>query len=166
MIISLAIRHIYPNADSLRDFKVQDMGDGRGQFIIEWNMIEPQPTLEELQTAWVDYLKGKKLSELSEACQSSILVGFTGTNGHQYQFDWKDQDNLTQQMLFLVGDPTINTVDWKTMDAGIISHTRAEFLQVCADANNHKRSNMGKYWTLEAQLNALTTEEEINSLSW
>jgi hypothetical protein len=166
MIISLAIKKLYPNADSLRDFRVQDMGDGRGQFIIEWNMTEPQPTHEELQTAWINYLKDSKLAELSVACQSTILAGFTASNGHKYQFDFKDQDNLTQQMLLLVSDPTITTVDWKTMDAGIVSHTKEEFLQVCGDANNHKRLNMGKYWTLENQLASATTEEEIGNIIW
>ena len=164
MIIEKAILTIYPNAIPLVNFNVQD--DGQGQFIRDWSYSEPQPTEEELQTAWIGYVRGKKLEELNNACQSSILNGFTGTNGHQYQFDWKDQDNLTQQMVFLVNDPTIATVDWKTKDVGIVSHTRAEFLQVCADANNHKRVNMGKYWTLEAELNTVTTEAEINVIVW
>jgi XkdW protein/Domain of unknown function (DUF4376) len=164
MNIALAIRHMYPNADSLRDFKVQD--DGKGQYIAEWSIKEAQPTKEELQVAWIDYLKSEKLEELNVACQSTILGGFTASNGHVYQFDFKDQDNIAQQMLFIVNDLTIATIDWKTIDAGIVTHTRDEFLQMCKDADNHKRSNFAKYWTLEAQLNTLTTEDEIKNINW
>jgi hypothetical protein len=165
MNIALAIRHMYPDVDSLRDFKVQD--DGKGQYIAEWGIEGAnQPTQEELQIAWIDFLKSEKLNELNIACQSTILSGFVGSNGHTYQFDFKDQDNITQQMLFLVNDPTIATIDWKTIDAGIITHTRDEFLQMCKDADAHKRSNFAKYWTLEGQLDILTTEEEIKNINW
>jgi hypothetical protein len=166
MNIALAIQHIYPHADSLIDFKVQDDGDGKGQYIAEWNMAEPKPDGNQLKTAWIDYLKQSKKQELSIACQNEILKGFTSANGHSYQFDFKDQDNLTQQMLFLVQDPTIEEISWKTLNEGVVVHTREEFLQVCKDADIHKRSNFGKYWSLEVQLNSATTEEEIVRIIW
>jgi hypothetical protein len=166
MNMALAIQHIYPNADSVTDFKVQDNNDGKGQFIAEWNLSEPQPDGNQLKTAWLEILKANKLAELNNACQSTILDGFVATNGHTYQFDFKDQDNITQQMLFLVNDPTISSVQWKTVNAGVIVHTREEFLQMCKDADAHKRYNFGKYWTLEAQLKSAVTEVEIKSINW
>jgi hypothetical protein len=162
--IALAIMYIYPFADSLRHFRVEEANGV--QTIAEWFLADPQPSQEELESAWRECLRGRKLKELNIACQSTILGGFTGTNGHQYQFESKDQDNFSQQLTLLLLDPTIATVDWKTMDAGIITHTRDEFISLANDANNHKRSNMGKYWTFEAQLELASTEEEINSLVW
>lgn len=166
MQLSLAITYIYPNAIPMQDFVVRDDSDGRGQYIDEWHLTDPKPTQEQLDTAWIGHCKQDRISQLGYDCQNTIYSGFTGTNGHQYQFEDKDQANLTQQMLFLVNDPTIMSVSWKTLDVGVISHTRDEFLQVCKDANNFKSSNFGKYWTLEAQVNSATTEDEINAIVW
>lgn len=162
--ISQAVRWQYPDANPLVDFKV-DVVNGE-QKIVRWGLADPQPTDNDLFNWWIEFLKKDKLEKLSDTCESTICNGFVGTNGHQYQFDYKDQDNLTQQMLFLVNDPTIVSIDWKTKDVGILTHTRDEFLQVCKDADSHKRSNFGKYWTLEAQVKSATTEDEINSIVW
>jgi hypothetical protein len=166
MQIALAIMQIYPDIQPIENFIVRDDSDGRGQYIDLWAFTEPQPTQEQLQSAWLEVVRTTKLSELNNSCESAIIGGFVGANGHTYQFDYKDQDNLTQQMLFLVSDQTLTSVLWKTEDKGIISHTRSEFLQVCTDANNWKRSQMGKYWQLEAQVKGSTTEETINSIVW
>lgn len=162
---TLAIQYMYPNAVIFVDFSV--VNDGSGNETIDmWNLSNPQPTDTDLQTAWIGYCKQNKISELNDSCQNTIYSGFTGTNGHKYQFGEKDQGNLTQQMLFIVNDTTITSVQWKTEDVGILSHTRADFLQVCLDADNFKRSNFGKYWNLESQVNAATTEDAINAITW
>lgn len=164
--MALAIMYMYPNIVNLQDFVVMDNSDGQGQFISEWHYSQPKPTEVQLQSAWLGYCKQAKLAELNDACQNTIYGGFTGTNGHKYQFEEKDQGNLTQQMLFLVNDPTITSVQWKTIDSGIVAHTRAQFLQVCNDANNFKRLNFGKYWQLEVKVDGCTTEDEINNIGW
>jgi hypothetical protein len=53
MDITLAIKHIYPKLNSREDFEVFDLGEG---IFVEWKSEKPQPTEEELQTAWNDYL--------------------------------------------------------------------------------------------------------------
>lgn len=44
-----AILHIYPEAVILEDFEVND---NNGEITIKWNYSQPQPTEEELQTAY------------------------------------------------------------------------------------------------------------------
>ena len=44
-----AIQHIYPEATVLEDFSVLE---AKGETSIEWNYSQPQPTEEELQTAY------------------------------------------------------------------------------------------------------------------
>jgi hypothetical protein len=56
MNIAYAIMHIYPQAGPLIDFLVQDDSDGQGPYIAQWNLEAPQPTQEELQAAWEEYL--------------------------------------------------------------------------------------------------------------
>jgi hypothetical protein len=166
-MLSLAqkIMHIYPDAIPMVNFIVRNDGDGRGEYLEYWDLPSPPPTQEELDNAVLGVLKKEKKDELNDKCQTEILSGFVASNGHFYWFDFKDQDNLTQQMVFLVHDPTINEVSWKTGE-GIISHTRDEFLRVCSDANAFKRNRFVKYWTLCAQLEACTTEEEVNAIQW
>jgi hypothetical protein len=46
--LGLILKHLYPNADPLRDYRVQD--DGAGPYIAEWDeaKLGPRPTQEEL----------------------------------------------------------------------------------------------------------------------
>jgi len=63
-----AIQHIYPEAIILEDFTVLD--DGAGNTTIEWNYSQPQPTEEELQTAYAASIV-KKESEAYKAKRSA-----------------------------------------------------------------------------------------------
>lgn len=129
MNIAQAIMYLYPNANPMLDFIVQDNGaepvlregvDGltryeirpleedeteyiegvhyryvvdynrlvegvdydiveRGQFIAVWKLDEPQPTEEELQTAWVAYLEAEankppKLTEMEILQRENTLL--------------------------------------------------------------------------------------------
>lgn len=62
MNISLAIMYMYPQANPLVDFSVQDDSDGEGPYIAKWDVknangvVLPEPTEAELQTAWDAYL--------------------------------------------------------------------------------------------------------------
>jgi XkdW protein len=54
MNIALALQHLFPEKKQPDDYYVFEV-DGVPE-IIKWNMEVPQPTEEELQTAWNDYL--------------------------------------------------------------------------------------------------------------
>lgn len=165
MNIVNAILYKYPNANSQRDFRVEDRGEG--QFLADWHLSETEPTQAELEEWWKEYKRNEKLLELKRNVNEAILGNFISpTTGHEYEFSEYDQANFTQQMLLLVADPTITTVDWKTVDAGIISHTRDQFFAIVNDANAHKRGNLSKFWNLEAQLKLATTIPEIEAIVW
>lgn len=51
MNLTKAIQFIYPDAKP-NDYTVQDDSDGKGQFIAQWNLTQPQPTQAELEAAW------------------------------------------------------------------------------------------------------------------
>jgi hypothetical protein len=53
--IALSILHLYPDAVPSKDFIVQDDSDYKGPYLAAWNLDEPQPTDEELKTAWEAY---------------------------------------------------------------------------------------------------------------
>ncbi|UFJ40091.1 hypothetical protein LOK74_18945 [Brevibacillus humidisoli] len=111
--------------------------------------------------------KEAKIAQLDGMAERDILSGFTSqTTGHFYRFNQLDQMNFTQQMLLLVADQSIAEVSWKTEDAGVVVHTREQFLAVTNEAEQHKRSLMERYWTLKAQAQDATTKEEVDTINW
>jgi hypothetical protein len=131
--------------------------DAQGN-IIGGNPIDPP----------LDELKVEKIAWLNNQCEAEILAGFTSaTTGHVYSFNTYDQINFTQQYSLLIGDSSITSVDWKTEDAGVITHTRDQFISVASvEAVQHKRNLIGKYWTLKVQVEATTTKAEIDAIVW
>lgn len=114
----------------------------------------------------IETVRQAKKDQLNHLCNVAILGTFIGHNSHTYSFDMEAQDNFNQQFTDLLIDTTIATIDWKTKNAGVVTHTRDEFMALRTDIKNHKLSNIQKYWTLEAQvLNALT-KDEITAISW
>ena len=111
--------------------------------------------------------KKEKIAELKEACNETILAGFyCSATGHYYGFNQLDRINFTEQYVRLIADPNIESVNWETEDAGVITHTRDEFFSVCDAADAHKRANMEQYWKLKADVEAATTIEEVDSIHW
>ena len=49
MHVASALLFLFPDADPLRDYRVQD--DGKGAYIAVWNLANPQPTPRQLQAA-------------------------------------------------------------------------------------------------------------------
>lgn len=169
MNIAQAIMKMYPDANPLENFVVRDNSDGMGAYIDQnqWKLPYAIPSTEELQSYWIESLKDEKINEINANCENTILAGFTSSStGYSYDFTNYDQMNITQQMLLLVSDPTIASIQWKTQDAGIVSLTRDQFLQIANEANDHKRVNIGKYWTLKSQVQSATMEDEINAIVW
>ena len=50
MNIAQVLEYLFPDANPLLDYIVQD--DGEGQFIAQWNLPDTQPTQAELEAAW------------------------------------------------------------------------------------------------------------------
>ncbi|ASS75759.1 hypothetical protein CIG75_12705 [Tumebacillus algifaecis] len=118
-------------------------------------------------TVPLDQLKQSKSDQLNEACEAAILRGFTSSaTGHFYAFGVHDQTNFTQQMLLLLADPSAEKVTWKTEDVGVIVHTREQFLAICAEAEQHKRAQIGRYWQLKVDLATSATWQEVDSNKW
>ena len=120
-----------------------------------------KPTLQEYQQ--------NKIIELNTLCNQTILNGFSSTcTGieHQYKFDMEYQGNITQQGVMLTMDPTIETVMWPTSDAGVLSHTREQFIQLCKDAQAWKATNIYRYFELKAQVEACTVIADVEAFVW
>lgn len=123
--------------------------------------IDTPVTLQDYQT--------NKIYELNTACNQDILSGFTSEAtgiAHQYKFNKDYQDNIAQDGMMLALDPTITSIDWPTKDAGVVTHTRSQFIQLCKDAKVFKDNNMYRYFGLKAQVLATTTVDQVSVFSW
>jgi hypothetical protein len=163
--IALAILSKYPNAIPSKDFIIRS--NEEGQYIAEWNLDDSMPTNEELESWYFDFLYEAKREEMSRACNEAILENFfSPATGFTFEFKEYDQSNFTQQMLLLIANPSITEVQWKTVDAGIVTLTREQFFAVVEDANIHKRNALSKFWAKEAELKTFTTTEQIQKMEW
>ncbi|MGQ8948240.1 XkdW family protein [Bacillus altitudinis] len=70
---ALAIKYLYPNAELGKDYSVRD--DGDGQFIDTWLLEEPEPSAEELDAAWQEYLKLDNEQPLTQVEKQLLLIG-------------------------------------------------------------------------------------------
>lgn len=70
---ALAIKYLYPNAELGKDYSVRD--DGEGQFIDTWLLEEPEPSAEELDAAWQEYLKLDNEQPMTQVEKQLLLIG-------------------------------------------------------------------------------------------
>ncbi|WP_431809871.1 DUF4376 domain-containing protein [Brevibacillus agri] len=126
---------------------------------IIWDLTPPTAPLEEVKKAKIDFLNNE--------CFKAIYASFTSAStGHTFRFNEEDQANFNQQCTLFLLKPDLADVQWKTEDAGIVTLTREQFIEVVFEAGQHKQQQIGKYWTLKAQIEAATTKEEVDSITW
>jgi hypothetical protein len=163
--ILLALQYLFPGTTT-RDYIVALNADGK-PYIEQWNMPIPIPSDEELMAAELAALKEKKIYELNRKCNAEILRGFTSAStGHRFSFGQEDQANLTQQMLLLLNDPNLSSVEWKTEDSGVQTFTREQFLSIVKEAEAHKRSLMAQYWKKKANVLESSDRDTIKAMEW
>ena len=163
--IPFAIMILYPQAIQNVDFSVAR--NDEGQFIAKWNLPSPMPTIKELEEAYYGYLKKSQIEVLNKQCNEEILKGFVSVStGFTFEFEEHDQANFTQQAIMLLGDTTIESVTWKTFDAGVQTFTREQFFTIIKEGEEHKKTNIEKYWSLKAQVEQATSIEEIEKIKW
>lgn len=126
---------------------------------IIWDPAPVGATLEQVKAVKIDFLNNE--------CFKAINAGFTSTTtGHTFRFNEEDQANFNQQSTLFLLKPDLAETQWKTEDVGIVTLTRDQFIEVVFEAGQHKQQQIGKYWTLKAQVEDATTKEEVDAINW
>jgi len=132
--------------------------DGKVEII---KQIPPPPSLSDIQQ--------QKILELNTACNQTIMNGFpsscTGLE-HQYKFDEEYQGNFSKKMGLLALVPTIQTVYWPTKDAGVVEHTREQFIQLAIDGQTHMETKIFRYFGMKAQVEACAEIADVETFVW
>lgn len=126
--------------------------------------LEPNAIINEDKI--LEYHKLAKIKYFNELCEENIVNGFLASNGHFYRTNRDDQTNMIGQKDMINSVPTIETVMWKTEDAGYIEHTTEEWLQVYTEAFIHKQNQLFKYAQLKEAIMMATTHEQVDAIKW
>lgn len=171
MQIYWTIKEMYPNAD-LSNIEIMGYPDGTWK-ITKWNLTDLQPTNQDVENYWdahgLEYLKSQKIQELNQQCDAAIMGGFTSNAlgvTHTYQSMLTDEIWFNSTLHRFNIDPNFTTVQYKTVDAGYLPHTKEQFQQVFIDGHAWGDSQITKLNNLKNQVNATTTEADLDAIVW
>jgi hypothetical protein len=166
-----SIIQIYPSLVPFVDFKVVEQNGV--QTITEWNNPNPQPTQDQIDSAWFEVCKQLKKDDLSQLCNAAITGGFKSSAlgiEHVYPCDDEAQRNFNTTINRFLIDPNYTSTGFKTLDAGYLSHTKSQFFQVFCDGHNGGFSYILHLNDLKAKIDKLSyptnTEDDLNNIAW
>lgn len=149
--------------------------------LLEGEQIPPNATTNEVDPVEVDnslpleLIRKLKEQELDDACdvartggiKSNVVISSTGLC-HTYNTATEDRENLHVKYNILKGktDEQAPFQDWKTMDHGIVRHTRSEFLSMYEDLVQQAEDMTFRCILMKYELDSLQTEEEILAVKW
>jgi hypothetical protein len=121
----------------------------------------------------LDVVKQRKLDELTNACHAALET-FTSSalsTPHTYLSRANSIPNdmllLSSEYTFVKGDDyDLQPITWYTVEEGNMSHTKAQIVQVYLDARTNVATQMYHRATLEYQVNACTTIDDVNAIVW
>lgn len=153
------------NRNPLLDSPYLVEGDSTGGFWRpKWDFEKLIWTEGDPETALKMKKQEKKLQFKTE-CNELIEKGFVH-DGNTFYFDKDSQLDFTMKLTYMnsgLGNP--DEITWKTMDKGVKIFNREQFFSICQAAHDHYEGNKGALWKLEAYIDALTSLDELNSLT-
>ena len=163
--LALAITQIYPHLTPFVDFRVFD--DGSGQQILNWTASVPQPTQQQLDSAWLIVARNLKIDELRASYQNAISGTFASSAlgvAHTY-LAVQAQENYNSEVHRYLIDPTYTSTLVDTVDAGLLSHTKTQFFQVFMDGHDFVISQRVKLDNYITQVST-ATETQLSTINW
>jgi hypothetical protein len=125
----------------------------------------------ETSATLLQYAKDAKKAELNMKCDLAIMGGFTSSAlgvEHTYSSVLTDEIwyNATKNRFDI--DAAFASVDWKTIDAGYLTHTKAQFQQVFIDGHAFGNSQIAHRNDLNKTVDDPTTDtvEKVKAITW
>lgn len=162
-----AIVHIYPSLVPFTDFKVMEQNGV--QIITEWNNSNPQPTQDQIDSAWFEIYKKYKKDYLDGQCDLATMGGFTSNalgTVHTYPSDFQAMVYFTATLNRFTNDPAFTSANQKTIDSGYLPHTKAQFVQVFNDGHQYGEDQITKLNKLKADVDVATTTGQVDEIKW
>ncbi len=129
------------------------------------NSAWPAQQLAQAKSTQIATLEASMNATLSGGFTAKTLVG-TATTPHTYPTDSSAQSNFTGVVSAFTTNPNKTTATILTLDAGWVSHTKAEFFGVYSDGDNWKEAQYPQLATFVAQVEAATTVADVQAVVW
>lgn len=117
----------------------------------------------------IEYMKEQKNKQLEKQCDATIMGGFPSNAlgaSHTYQSMLIDEIWLNSTIHRFNIDPNFTTVNYKTIDAGYLPHTKEQFFQVFIDGHAWGDNQITKLNQLKAQVAAATDQAGLDAITW
>lgn len=115
----------------------------------------------------IEELQEQKLSQLMDLYKNTIVQGFTSnTTGTPIFFTYSQQDQLNYNKIAttVALDPTNDSIQVGS-DSGVVTMTRAQFLQFVQDAKTYEMGLYTKRISLENQINTAPDIPTLNGIA-
>jgi len=155
-----------PYEDQIPEYTSETQVLSSPEYTIEQNKIIANYTIIYKD---INEAKQNKINELNSICNQTILLTFNSFAlgiSHVYKFDEEAQFNFTHTEQALKYYPEDAIINWRTVDSGVLTHSKQQFIQLFLDSLSHKLYNINKYRELEQLVNNAITIEEINNINW
>lgn len=113
-----------------------------------------------------NYHKKLKKELMSKVCSNAILTGYKSSNGHTYRTNQDDQLNMIAQKEYINSHPELETVKWKTLDAGYVEHPVEEWVQLYYEGFDYKMSILFKYEKIKKMVELAQNDFELTAIDW
>lgn len=145
--------------------------------IIEgWNIPLAKPQWQNGQ--WVDgksqndliaYLRPIKIDELKAKCAEAIQSGFTSSalgTAHTYAADATSMIYWNATVHRFLTDSTFTSVNWATVDAGFLVHTKDQFMQAFHEGHQFGIDQEAHLAQLLSDVANATTVDALDAITW
>jgi hypothetical protein len=111
-------------------------------------------------------LKTKQCAAINAARDQAMLAGVTW-NGHVWDSDQLSIDNVTSAVAgFSAGIPLPQGFVWRTKDNINVPVLLQDLVGIGAALMQFRYIVYQKSWDLKAEINAATTADEVNAITW
>jgi hypothetical protein len=124
---------------------------------------EPEPVVVEpvVYTPTVEEVRANKISEMSSACNSTIVAGID-VNGEHFALTVEDQINLLT--LLYMADSGLETIPYHRDDGSCEYYTAEQFKTIAEAATNYKLYHESYFNSLKDYIKSLEDIETIQSI--
>ncbi|MEK1828986.1 hypothetical protein AAAC51_07505 [Priestia megaterium] len=112
------------------------------------------------------YHKKLKKELMSKVCSNAILTGYKSSNGHTYRTNQDDQLNMIAQKEYINSHPELETVKWKTQDAGYVEHPVEEWVKLYYEGFDYKMGILFKYEKIKKMIELAQNDFELTAIDW
>lgn len=132
----------------------------QGKIYVNGEFIDPPPYVPPM-----DDVKAAKIAEF-KTIRDAKEVEPVQTSKGLFDYDDKSRDRLSIARQSLTDNPSIESIMWTTADNQRVALTIIDFAEINSMAAYRSNNLHIKYNQLKEQVNACTTAEQVNEITW